>query len=384
MVTDVLELMEQRSYQYNLDIVYDTLPNNIRIRSDEETGLVDTFKGMSALDILKYICQLEGLFGVINNEGQFELRQLNPVGETSGAFPSEETYPSENLYPGVYNAGQTGEYLLLTYETFDSPSRLTKKEPAVNGVWILETDDNTIDKSADNRQDVKNYTDNSGSNNSGTPFTGSVIKILGNPFIHDKSSSQKLDIANGKQSVAGGYTYYPFEAKGKGLPFVEVGDYVDYIVTDWNEKGEKHHQQVSCLVLGRVLKGIQHMTDTYSAQIVDDWKSEERIHYIQALSGATSVSDDLDSEYTESLIDDSVGDIDEKIDEAIADKGNIWSVRTVDQAPINADPFTIYFVRGIVSIENVYNGTNITAPDDEGDEYGEYTEYTDPSIGDGV
>lgn len=381
-VSDVLTLMEQRSYQYNLDIVYDTLPNNILILADQEIGLVDTFKGMSALDILKYICQLEGMFGVINNLGQFELRKINPIGELDGAYPSEDTYPSTDLYPGVKNAGQTGEFLLITYEDFQSNSRLTKKEPPVNGVLIMETEENNVDKSADNRKDVKNYDNYSGSNQqTGTPFTGSVIKIVGNPFIHDKSSSQKMDIANNIQSVAGGYTYYPFEAKGKGLPFIEVGDYVDYIVTDWNEKGLKHHQQISCLVLSRTLKGIQHMTDTYSAKIVDDWKSEESIHYIMALSAATNVTDDIESESTESYIDDQIGDIDERIDEHIQDKGNIWTVKTVDAPPVNTDPLTIYFVRGIISIESVYNGTNITTPDDEGEDYGQ---YDDPSIEYGV
>ncbi len=372
-VKDVLELMESRSYQYHLDIIYETLPNNIRIRSDEETGLVETFKGMNALDILRYTCQLEGMFGVINNEGQFEFRKINPNGEYSGAYPSADTYPSTELYPGVQNAGQTGEYILIPYETFASSSRLTKREPPVNGIWIMETDDKNVDKSADNRRDVKNYSDYiGGDEETGTPFTGSVLKIVGNPFIHNKSSSQKLNIANNIQSVAGGYTYYPFEAKGKGLPFIEVGDYVDYIVTDWNEKGENHHKMVSCLILNRSLKGIQHMTDTYSAKIVDDWKSEEKIHYIQALSACTNVTDTIDNENIDNHIDDQVGDLDERIDEKLEDKGNIWTVKTVDAPPMNAEPLTIYFVRGIVSIESVYNGTDITTPDDEGEYDGQY------------
>ena len=342
LVTDVFDLMEQRSYQYNLEIVYDALPNNVNIRNEEEYGLVDVFKGMSALDILKYICQLEGLFGVINNLGQFELRQINPNGETSGAYPGEETYPSEDLYPGVQNAGTTGEYLLLPYETFASPSRLTKTEPPVNGVLIMETEDTSIDKSEDNRQDVKNYSDNTGSNNTGTPFSGSVIKIVGNPFIHNKSSAWKLEIANGIQSVAGGYTYYPFEAKTKGLPFIEVGDYVDFIVTDWNESGEEHHKQVSCLILGRNLKGIQHMTDTYTAQIVDDWKSDEKIHYICALSAATNVNTDLENVDYDNNIEEVV---DEKIEQL---PSNVWSVESVQYYPTNPSRNTIYLISGFV------------------------------------
>ena len=231
--------------------------------------------------------------------------------------------------------------MLLPYETFASSSRLTKKEPPVNGILIKETEEQNADKSADNRRDVQNYSDASSNDNNGTPFTGSVIKIVGNPFLHDKSSSEKLDVANNIQAVAGGYTYYPFEAKGKGIPFIEVGDYVDYIVTDWNEKGNQHHQKVSCLILGRVLKGIQHMTDTYSAKIVDDWKSEERIHYICALSGSSNVADDISDEMT--------GDI---VDEKMEEHSNVWSVVSCDFPPTNPEPQTIYFIRGSILMAN--------------------------------
>ena len=345
--------MEQRSYQYNLDIVYDTLPNNITIYSD----MADTFKGMSALDILKYICQTEGLFGVINNEGQFELRQINNNSNLIGAYPSGDTYPSEELYPGIQNEGEEDEYILLPYETFESSSRLTKREPPVNGVLIMETEEQNADKSADNRQDVKNYTDSGLDDPNGTPFSGSVIKIVGNPFIHDKGSSAKLAIANNIQSVAGGYTYYPFTAKTKGIPFIEVGDYVDFIVTDWNEQGEEHHKQVTCLILSRTLHGIQHMTDTYSAKIVDDWKSEERIHYICALGGASNVADDISDEITEDIVDD-------KMEE----HSNVWSVVSCDFPPSYPEAQTIYFIRGIVTMENDYDDGGATNTNTEPEE----------------
>lgn len=359
MVSDVLNLMEERSYQYHLEIVYETLSNNIYILDEQSTGLIDTFKGMSALDILKYICQLQGMFGVINNLGQFEIRKINPDGDYEGAYPGIETYPSTELYPGVQNAGQTGEFLLLSYETFESPSRLTKREPPVNGIWIIETEDANADKSADNRRDVKNYSDYiNGNQQTGTPFTGSVLKIVGNPFIHDKSSSFKMDIANNIQSVAGGYTYYPFEAKGKGLPFIEVGDYVDYIVTDWNETGNDHHKMVSCLILGRTLKGIQHMTDTYTAKIVDDWKSEEAIHYITALPACTNVTEAIKDEDYDTNVEDIV---DEKMEQLPA---NVWSVVSTDTYPTNPSPNTIYLIQGIV----VMHGMSETDPDPEPDD----------------
>lgn len=358
-VSDVLELMEYQSTLRRLlpvDIVYDTLPNDIRIRSDEDTGLVEVFHGMSALDVLKYICQLEGMFGVINNLGQFEFRKINPDGENQGAYPGTETYPSEELYPGVQNSGQTGEFILIPYEEFQSSSRLTKREPPVNGIWIIETEDKTVDKSADNRKDVKNYSDLSNDDPNGTPFTGTVLKIIGNPFIHDKSSDAKLQIANNIQTVAGGYTYYPYEAKGKGLPFVEVGDYVDYIVTDWNEQGQSRHKMVSCLVLHRNLKGIQHMTDTYSAKIVDDWKSKETIHYITALSPCTNVTDVIESENEDYNIEDIV-------DEKIEEKSNVWNVVTCEGGPSYPEPKTIYLIRGIT----VMHGYSETSGDSVGD-----------------
>ena len=344
-ITEILTLMERSSTQYGLEITYEgNLPNNNAIIKSD--GMVDVFKGMSALDVLKYICQIEGAFGVINNEGEFELRWINASGEYEGAYPGTITYPSETLYPGVQNAGQTGEFLLLPYESFESAHRLTKSEPPINGVLIMETDDANADKSSDKMQDVKNYDDSDMPGGNGTPFTGSVIKIVGNPFVHNRPSSYKLDVCNKIQSVAGGFVYYPYEAKGKGLPFIEVGDFVDYIVTNWNETGQQRHQMVTCLVSKRTLKGIQHMTDTYSAQIVGDWKREEKINYICALGGASAVSQDIEADQTDSQID-------EKIEEV----SNIWNVETVVSRPDNPRPKTIYFVRGIVNMHG-YSESN--------------------------
>ena len=355
-ITEILTLMENHSTQYGLEIVYEgILPNNNAISKSD--GMVDVFKGMSALDVLKYICQIEGGFGVINAEGQFEIRWINANGEYEGAYPGTITYPSETLYPGVQNSGQTGEFLLLPYETFESPHRLTKSEPPVNGVLIMETDDANADKSSDKMQDVKNYDDSDMPGNNGTSFTGSVIKIVGNPFVHYRPSWYKLDVCNKIQSVAGGFVYYPYEAKGKGLPFIEVGDFVDYIVVDWNKPEQQRHQMISCLVSKRTLKGIQHMTDTYSAKIVEDWKREEKINYICALGGASAVSQDIEADQT-----------DEQIEEKLENVGNVWSVESCDDAPLNPNPLTIYFIRGIVTMHGLSESSD------------EYTDPTEPII----
>lgn len=327
----------------NYDINH--LPNR-ELKATHE--IRDVFKSMTAVDMLKYICQINGVFGLINNEGEFEFRQINESGNMEGTYPSSETYPSETLYPGLHNAGQAGEFILLPYESYDSDMKWQEEDP-VNGVLIMETERDDIDKSSDNRRDVQNYSDQ-GLINISSGLTeiigGSIIKIVGNPFVHDLSSSMKLDVCDKIQLMAGGHAYYEYEAVTKGMPFLEVGDYVDFIVTDWNASPSRRHRRVSCLISNRVLKGIQHMTDTFSAQATDPWKrKEESLNYIFALSPCTNVEESMEHEDNENMVDDKV---DETVDEKLAEVSNIWNVRTVDDLPSYADPLTIYFIRGMV------------------------------------
>ena len=300
----------------------------------------DCIKSMKGLDILKYMCQMNGLFGVINNEGEFEFRKINQNGLYAGTYPSSLTYPSATLYPGAIGSGMTGDFILIPYETMESYDRMTFEEPPVQAVKIMETESTDVNKDADNRKDVDNI-------GGGLELLRRVIKIVGNPFLHDRPSSYKLRVCNHVLDNAGGNSYTNFRAVGKGLPFVEVGDYVDYIVTDWNKDPSERHERKSCLVLHRKLKGIQYMTDEYNAQTIDvkEW-NKNMLCYICALSGATSVENDIrDSDYEDTA--------EEIAQEAVQEAGNIWNVISCDFPPENPDPNTIYFIRGIILTESV-------------------------------
>ena len=363
-VTEILNFLEYRS-DGHLKFYYESPDffTNIYLETN------DCIRSMKGLDILKYICQINGLFGVINNKGEFEFRKINNNGSYSGTYPSTLTYPSETLYPGFQNSGMTGDFILLPYESMESYDRMSFEEPPIDGVLIMETESTDINKEADNRKDVSNYDDGA------IQLPTHVIKVVGNPFLHNRPSSFKRTICDHIQNNAGGYSYYNYTAKGKGLPFVEVGDYVDYIVTDWNKPINTRHERKSCLVLHRKLKGLQHMTDEYSASTVDEkeWNRQGTV-YLCALSGATSVENDIrDSDY-----EDTANDIAEDVvDEKLENITNVWNVKTVDEWPSTPDPLTIYFIRGMVLMHGhseTEGGTDdIEIPDDtnDGDEIDE-------------
>ena len=346
-ITSVLTYM--KSLFNDLDFV-----NINDLSNDFNVVKQDCFKGMKALDLLKYICQMNGLFGVVRYDGKIEFRSINGgLGESLITFPSDDTFPGEETYPGLID-NDPSNYILLPYSTFESSDRMQFEEPPIDGVIIKEIESGDAKyQEKDKWKDVKNY-----------ESANHVIKILGNPFIHEKTPEQKRNVCRTVQNNAGGYVYHNYTADTKGMPFIEVGDYVDFIVRNWLPTELDHTHRYRCLVLHRTLKGIQHMVDTYSADTVDkyDWLKEKPL-YLCALSGASSVEEDMDNQINEEekqeledKIDEKVDEeqvddiVDEKIDEKLDGLESVWNVKSVDSAPGSPEPHTIYFIRGIIEM----------------------------------
>ena len=73
----------------------------------------------SATDIMKWICQLNGVYGQYGRDKKFHYRELNALSE--GTYPAEDLYPGEDTFPSAENAGvtiNTSDYVSLTYEPY--------------------------------------------------------------------------------------------------------------------------------------------------------------------------------------------------------------------------------------------------------------------------
>jgi len=192
-------------------------------------------KTLNALKTIKSICQLNGVFGIMNRDGIFEYRGLSGI--TYSLNPSEETNPGDETYPGVLSDEEESIplYMDMKYEDFDVY--------AINKVLLRDSEDD-----------------------SGVSYgTGTNVYIVqNNMFVYGLSAETKATIARNIYSNVAGFGYKPFDATNVGYPFLEVGTRINYMVQDYTS-GSGTLVEVSSFVLNRRLKGIQQLIDSYNA-----------------------------------------------------------------------------------------------------------------------
>lgn len=168
---------------------------------------------ISGAEIIKAICELNGAFGVITNEGKFIFKGLRP-----DIFHSLDTYTLD-----------VPQYMDISFE--DTPFRPIKK--------------------------VKVITDK-GNATSTQAATGkyNTYTIAYNPLIADYSGAELQDLANGMCELLGNHSYVPCTITALGNPVMEVGD--NMIV--WTKYG----YGIMTYIFERRLRGIQALRDTYT------------------------------------------------------------------------------------------------------------------------
>lgn len=467
---DILDhMMNFYSYGMTGYVGLNNCPNlGITITDDDMCGYDhnDTEKvipnNFTPLDALRYICQLNGVYGIVNNAGNIEFRKYNTEGTYSGTYPSSTlTFPAMSLFPGNTNSATSDDFLYVPYTEFDSDVWERDVETPITGVALVPTSESTLysynydiqtnisgmeytadegiiydmepgiyvytclsvedvdpDPDPENSETSSNSETSNNTNSdteeskkirvttwspdgSSMPGNGAInisyvgenckvgdsftltvhhknrkvhiyngsevqdeylgrfaIKVSSNPFLYNKEYSDRVPIGVNLYNNVSGYSYIKFEANGLGLPFVEVGDYVNYYVRDvysqWGPDDEVSYEQKTCLILNRTLKGIQHMTDTYSAETYDYNHSDdawEQTHFIDAMSGRGGFDETYKKYYEDNTGTTNESETSEEIDKKIEDAQGMWDVKSVDTMPASADARTIYFVRGNVVVE---------------------------------
>jgi len=172
--------------------------------------------------IIKYICQLNGVFGQFDRYGYFKYKQITPI--TKGLYPAVDLYPSPDLFPSRENANidASSIYSAIQYEPFEVDY--------ITGVKII--------------------------GSSGT--TEGSFGDLTNPLtISDNPLAWAVDMNLAAQNLlvqVSGLWFVPSQIRAVGLPYIECGDAV-FINTKKNI--------VRSYILSRTLSGIQAIEDEY-------------------------------------------------------------------------------------------------------------------------
>ena len=165
---------------------------------------------IQALTVIKSICQLNGACGIINREGEFEYRYVQTTMQTSYLLPFFEK---------------------LKYEEYFCN--------AIQRVQIRDTED-----------DAGVVTSNS----------GNKYIVQANMFAYELATSTLYNMANNILAKINGFTYHPMRSIQNGLPFMEVGDTIEYSVS------EAGYGIDTFLILSRTLTGIQFCRDTFESR----------------------------------------------------------------------------------------------------------------------
>lgn len=162
---------------------------------------------LNGRDVLQQICQINGVFGNINKNG--ELRYIR--------LPGKEDVSTQLT---IYQSAESEEYTVPDIDTV----QIRQEEGDIGGV------------SAGDGQNV--------------------YIIEGNMLAYGKTTSQMVDIANNIKSVISDLAYQPATISTNGSPWIEIGDRVALETTDGT---------VNTLVMKRTFTGIQGAMDSYES-----------------------------------------------------------------------------------------------------------------------
>lgn len=171
---------------------------------------------LSGADVIKAICEINGVFGMITNEGKFRFVELvEDIREAA---------------QGVTDLA-VSNYIDVEYEDYDSK--------AITGVYIIT---------------------NSGSRyRSGSSVTPrNTYTINGNFLIADYKGQDLYALAGRLVTKMVNRYYQPLTVNALGNPVHEVGDAIKVILKDGTE--------LPTYILERNLRGIQALRDTYTAR----------------------------------------------------------------------------------------------------------------------
>lgn len=197
----------------------------VLINDEMVVGKTISPESLCGRDVLKAICEINGVFGHFDRTGMLTYISL----QDTGLYPSDTLYPGDDLYPqsGWAAAEELEYYRSITYEDYliDGIDRVrVRQEEGDIGAVV-----------------------GSGSN---------TYVVEGNFLTYGLGSADLTKLAWSIYDTIAGKTYRPAKIVSYAMPWIEVGDGVRAITTD---------TEIATFVLTRTMSGIQAMMDTVEA-----------------------------------------------------------------------------------------------------------------------
>ena len=192
-------------------------------QTDSESVITEE-SAISGKTVIEAICEINGVFGNINRDGEFEYIELKEIIEP--LYPADNLYPDDDLFPRDPNTiSMTGHYITFDYEDFQS------KE--ITQIEIRPADDSA---------------------GAIVGTSGNNYVISGNFLVSDKSGAELSQIAANTLSIIRKAAYTPLiSSEVVGNPCIELGDPIRFNTT---------REIVESYVLQRTLTGIQNKRDS--------------------------------------------------------------------------------------------------------------------------
>lgn len=192
-------------------------------QTDSESVITEE-SAISGKTVIEAICEINGVFGNINRDGEFEYIELKEI--IDPLYPADNLYPDDDLFPRDPNTiSMTGHYITFDYEDFQS------KE--ITQIEIRPADDSA---------------------GAVVGTSGNNYVISGNFLISDKTGAELETIAANTLSIIRKASYTPIKSSEVvGNPCIELGDPIRFNTT---------REIVESYVLQRTLTGIQNKRDS--------------------------------------------------------------------------------------------------------------------------
>lgn len=177
-------------------------------------------------DVLRAICEINGVFGHFDRTGTLVYISL----QDTGLYPSDTLYPGDDLYPqsGWAAAEELEYYKSITYEDY-----------LIDGIDRVQI-----------RQEEGDIGAVVGSGRN-------AYVVEGNFLAYGLGSADLTKLAWSIYDTIAGKTYRPAKIATYAMPWIEVGDGLRAITTD---------TEIATFVLTRTMSGIQGMMDTVEAK----------------------------------------------------------------------------------------------------------------------
>lgn len=275
---------------------------------------------MSALNLLKAICQINGCCGRIGRTGAFETVSFNSITPDAN-YPSMQLFPSNNLFPVQPGISRSAEPIKNTLLAFYKTIRY-------DDYFVNPVDSVTLRNSSEDTGITAGY----GYNN---------YIIQGNIFAYDWSESELTTAATNILNENISLTYMPFESDNNGLPFIECGDFISCYDVDYEAEAGKKPEQIlrNFCVLHRSVSGINNLRDYFEAEGNKDQRviiSDLGLQISDITTQVMEVTEQV-TEVTEQVMEvtEQVNELSEAMLKAVS----------VESVPTVWDPNTIYFIR---------------------------------------